>query len=72
MCSTALQHSNSAGGPTTRLGTLDIEPGYWRSSEDSRDILACYNKDACNGGLTESLNYCSEGYRGPCEFEYIP
>ncbi|CAN0436421.1 unnamed protein product [Ascophyllum nodosum] len=52
--------------------TLEIERGYWRSSASSPNIFPCYNKDACRGGLTDSHDYCSEGYTGPCEFEYIP
>ena len=49
--------------------TLKIDPGYWWSSETSRKILACYNLDACRGGLTGSPDYCTNGYKGPCEFE---
>ena len=72
MCSTALEHSYSPGGPKATLMTLVIDPGYWRASNVSRYISVCYNKDACNGGLTGSTDYCSEGYEGACEFDYIP
>ena len=68
VCSKALEHSTSTGGPNATLMTLEIEPGYWRASSTSREISACDNKDACKGGLTGSPDYCRKGYKGPCEF----
>lgn len=52
------------------LDKLFIEPGYWRATAFSTDILQCYNADACRGGVTGSAGYCLEGYEGPCEFLY--
>lgn len=49
-------------GMTTSL--LKIEKGYWRTSADSLNILACQNKEHCLGG-TDPNNYCAEGYGGP-------
>lgn len=66
-CSEVMEHAVSPGGLVT-LEMLTIEPGYWRATESSRDILACYNEDACLGGLTGEAGYCLEGYEGPCEY----
>ncbi|CAM9147480.1 unnamed protein product, partial [Ectocarpus fasciculatus] len=63
-CSDALEHSNSSGGTVT-LDALVIEPGYWRATPSSENVLECYNADACLGGVTGSENYCLEGYGGP-------
>lgn len=66
MCVEELDHSSSQGGNTT-VEMLLIEPGYWRSSSTSTNILACYNADACRGGVTGADDYCREGYEGPCK-----
>eukprot|EP00752_Nemacystus_decipiens_P012585 g11145.t1 len=63
-CEGAMDHSNSSGGTVT-LETLSIEPGYWRATASSTDVLACYNADACLGGVTGTDGYCLEGYEGP-------
>ncbi|CAM9150882.1 unnamed protein product, partial [Ectocarpus sp. 6 AP-2014] len=63
-CSDALEHSNSSGGNVT-LDALVIEPGYWRATPSSENVLECYNTDACLGGVTGSESYCLEGYEGP-------
>eukprot|EP00752_Nemacystus_decipiens_P009937 g8861.t1 len=72
-CSEVLENAISPGGVVT-LEMLEIEPGYWRATESSEDILACYNKDACLGGVTGATGYCLEGYEGPycgvCNNEY--
>ena len=68
ICLEKLEHSNSMGGNTT-LESLLIEPGYWRATNTSTDILACYNTGACLGGLTGEQDFCAEGYEGPCEYE---
>ena len=61
-----MDHANSSGGTAT-LETLSIQPGYWRATASSKDILACYNTDACLGGVSGTADYCLEGYEGPCE-----
>lgn len=65
-CAEELDHSFSAGGNVT-LEMLSIEEGYWRATDTSEKILACYNADACRGGLTGAPEYCEDGYEGPCE-----
>ena len=55
----------SRDGPTT-LETFDLLEGYYRVSNESRVIRECYLTDACIGG-TDHLNYCAQGYTGPCE-----
>ncbi|CAN0510508.1 unnamed protein product, partial [Scytosiphon promiscuus] len=32
------------------LESLDLEPGYWRSSSTSKEIRECYHGPACVGG----------------------
>ena len=66
-CSEVMEHAVSPGGVVT-LEMLEIEPGYWRATETSTDILACYNEDACLGGVTGAAGNCLEGYEGPCEY----
>lgn len=65
-CSEAMDHTSSPGGSTT-LDALILDGGYWRASGGSRKVLACYNADACRGGVTGAPSYCSRGYSGPCE-----
>ena len=65
MCFEELDHSKSPGGNTT-VELLLIDPGYWRVSNTSTKILACYNADACKGGVTGDPEYCLKGYEGPC------
>ena len=66
VCTDLLDHTDSQGGIAT-LETLILDPGYWRATNRSRIILACFHKEACNGGLTEDPEYCLKGYEGPCE-----
>eukprot|EP00752_Nemacystus_decipiens_P007555 g6749.t1 len=64
ICSDVIAHSTSSGGKTT-LEELSIERGYWRATNSSETILACYNADACLGGETGASDYCLDGYEGP-------
>ena len=48
------------------METLLIERGYWRATDSSETVLACYNGDACLGGETGTSDFCSQGYEGPC------
>ena len=66
MCSEVVAHSTSSGGKTT-LEALSIERGYWRATNSSENVLACYHPDACSGGMTGTPGYCLEGYKGPCK-----
>ncbi|CAN0155578.1 unnamed protein product [Ectocarpus sp. 4 AP-2014] len=64
ICTGAMAHSNSSGGTVT-LEALSIQPGYWRATPSSTDIVACYHADACLGGVSGTADYCLEGYEGP-------
>ena len=68
-CSTlseaGVAHASSPGGDT-RIEDLVIEKGYWRATKTSSTVLACYNEDACPGGITNGS--CSPGYNGPCKY----
>ena len=65
-----MEHAYSPGGLTT-LGMVWIEPGYWRATPSSLQVLACYNADACLGGLAEASGFCLEGYEGPCVWDAL-
>ena len=65
-CTEVMKHTKSTGGKTTIEG-LTIDEGYWRATKTSRKVLACYNTDACKGGVTGVVDYCKAGYEGPCE-----
>ena len=65
MCVDEIEHSSSPGGNIT-VELLLIERGYWRASKTSTNILACYNPNACQGGVTGTPDYCLRGYKGPC------
>eukprot|EP00903_Cladosiphon_okamuranus_P011652 g10960.t1 len=54
-----------SNGGTTTVQKLRIEGGYWRASNISTKVLACYNKEACKGGVSGHSGYCSKGYEGP-------
>lgn len=69
-CAAELEHTRSDGGKGT-LETLSINEGYWRATNTSDDVRACYNADACLGGPTGNDDYCKYGYRGPCEKRLI-
>ncbi|CAI2379456.1 unnamed protein product [Moneuplotes crassus] len=46
---------------------VSINPGYWRKHTNSTDITECPNKDACNGGFSETDRFpvnCAAGYQG--------
>ena len=66
VCEVPLEHT-TAEGPGVTVDTLTIARGYWRATNQSEKILACYNADACIGGETGADGYCSPGYKGACE-----
>lgn len=65
-CIAPLENTEITGANAT-LKTLRVRPGYWRATNTSVAILACYNAEACLGGRTGTPGYCQEGYNGPCE-----
>lgn len=64
--SAVFDQAQSEGGIAT-LETLVLDPGYWRATATSRDILECFNKLACRRGETRNPEYCLAGYEGPCK-----
>ncbi|GMH83362.1 hypothetical protein TrVE_jg6491 [Triparma verrucosa] len=42
--------------PGQRLETLQIKPGFWRSSPTSTSIKRCYNNEACIGTVNASAH----------------
>ncbi|CAN0186921.1 unnamed protein product, partial [Scytosiphon promiscuus] len=75
VCETPLEHT-TADEPGLTLETLSIDGGYWRVLNNSDNIFACYNPDACRGGQTGAGSFCASGYEGPycavCEAGYSP
>jgi len=65
-CVVPLEHTK-ANQPGLTLETLSIDGGYWRTTAESDNILACHNPDACSGGQTGTDSFCASGYKGPCE-----
>ncbi|CAM9968042.1 unnamed protein product, partial [Laminaria digitata] len=49
ICTEVVDHSTSNGGNVT-LQALSIQKGFWRATTSSKEVLACYNTDACRGG----------------------
>ena len=66
-----MEHAYSPGG-LTMLEMVRIDQGYWRATPSSLQILACYNANACLGGLTEAPGFCLDGYEGPCKWVTLP
>ena len=66
-CTEMMEHSTRSTGTYVTLETLLIDAGYWRATNGSIIVLACYNKGACQGGLTGSNDFCKKGYKGPCK-----
>ena len=56
-------NSSSEG---TLVTTLELRGGYYRTSNTSHTVLECHRQDSCVGGPNAS-EYCSDGYKGPCE-----
>ena len=66
VCEEPLDHT-LANEPGVTLKTLNIVPGYWRATSTSDKVLACYNPDACSGGVTGAEAFCASGYKEACE-----
>ena len=54
--------SDSTYGMTVM--NMELEPGFWRATKSSKEVLPCLNEDHCKGGA-EPSELCSEGYEGP-------
>lgn len=65
-CVEALEGTVHVAGAT--LETLEMVPGRYRATNESRRILECYQETACLGGQTGDDDFCADGYTGPCEF----
>ena len=55
--------------------TMTLKPGYWRSDNDSTNILECpWDAESCLGGQSSGDASCGSGYHGPlcavCEDEH--
>lgn len=68
VCDEVPTGARSAEDGGTTLETLELEPGYYRTSNKSHDVLECFQEAACKGGVDAADDgYCAEGYSGPCE-----
>ena len=63
LCEPTFPNTDSPTADGT-LESLNLAPGYWRSSNLSRDIRACPRAKSCPGG-TEGR--CAIGYDRTCE-----
>jgi hypothetical protein len=46
---------------------IDVNPGYWRRTLNSTEIVECPNDDACKGEFNEESEFpvnCASGYQG--------
>ena len=54
---------------------LILEPGFWRTSQSSSEILPCLSDAHCKGG-DDVKDLCFDGYNGPlcavCKEGYAP
>ncbi|GMH85601.1 hypothetical protein TrST_g3602 [Triparma strigata] len=53
---------SSVGG--MNVETLDLEPGFWRTSSSSTKVLPCLNPKHCKGGA-DTADLCADGHTGP-------
>lgn len=68
VCDEVPTGARSAEDGGTTLETLELEPGYYRTSNKSHNVLECFQEAACKGGVDAAGDgYCAEGYSGPCE-----
>ena len=44
--------------------TMDLKPGFFRTSADSFEVLHCLAEHHCSGG-NDTSDQCESGYRGP-------
>ena len=70
VCAVVPEGVNTTGDSGMTLETLDLMSGFFRTSDESREVLPCYRDEACKGGPNVNEN-CAEGYAGPCEGFYL-
>ena len=47
---------------------IEVDEGFWRSSNTSENIYQCISKKSCKGGFLENEDVpveCKEGHTGP-------
>ena len=66
VCEFVPEGANSSGNAGMTLETLDIMSGYYRTSNQSRNVMECHGEEACVGGSNVDT-YCAESYAGPCK-----
>lgn len=68
VCDEVPTGANSATTGGTTLETLELEPGFFRTSNTSHTVRECFQESACKGGTDASDDgYCAAGYEGPCK-----
>lgn len=70
VCDVVPTGSKSADVGGTTLETLELNPGYYRTSNRSHVVLECFRESSCLGGIDPN-SYCADGYDGPCETEMV-
>ena len=71
VCDVVPEGVNITGNPGMTLETLNLMSGFYRTSNQSREVLECYREEDCIGGSTAG-RYCAKGYAGPCEGFRLP
>ena len=71
VCEVVPEGVNTMGNSGMTLETLDLMTGFYRTSNQSREVLKCYREEACMGG-SNADTYCTKGYAGPCERISLP
>ncbi|CAB1101543.1 unnamed protein product [Ectocarpus sp. CCAP 1310/34] len=61
ICETIMKGASGNAGAT--VAALELDPDYYRTSADSREVLQCHQEEACMGGV-ETSEYCASGYEG--------
>eukprot|EP00752_Nemacystus_decipiens_P012244 g10853.t1 len=65
VCDEVPTGARSAEDGGTTLETLELEAGYYRTSNTSHDVLECFQEVACKGGTDAADDgYCADGYAG--------
>ena len=70
VCAVVPDGVNTTGNSGMTLETLELMSGFFRTSNESREVLECYREEACMGGSTAG-SYCADGYAGPCKECYL-
>jgi hypothetical protein len=73
-------HACKAGMACSKKGlsfkNVRLEPGFWRTGQESEDVRVCrFSEASCPGHTINNVSYCASGYVGPlcseCDVGYF-